>query len=269
MGLVWLAVLMLLVAAVLWWMRRGGNPSDYRRQEGVLEVEELALLDALEEAVGDSARVLAKVNLANVLIPNDKLSSRKWQLAADELTCWDLDYLLIDREDATPLCGIVIEEEEGHEQDFRREACKAAGLALLAIPLAAEYDVDALHEQLHYYLEPELGLEEEEPELPPHHVDEHHHEREFGDEPTLGALMLDGVETGGRREPTFNPGLMTEVEEEPRAPQVKRMHDTCPRCDAPLVERLARKGPQAGHYFMTCTRFPECRYATLTDKRAD
>lgn len=38
---------------------------------------------------------------------------------------------------------------------------------------------------------------------------------------------------------------------------------TCPRCTAPLLEREARKGPYAGKQFLTCTRFPECRYATL------
>lgn len=263
MGLVWLAVLMLLVAGALWWIRRGAAPSEYQRQEGVLEADELALLDALEEAVGQEARVLCKVNLANVLAPSERLNARKWQRASDELTCWDLDYVLIDREEGTPLCGIVIEEEEGHAEDFRRLACKAAGLALLAIPLAEEYDVARLRSQIFYYLEPELGLGEEAPQeaaLP----QEPHHEREFGDGPQLGALSLDSIETGGRREPTLNPELIGDTAEE-RSPTITRIAQTCPRCDAPLVERLARKGPKAGHYFMTCTRFPECRYASLSE----
>ncbi|ENY70725.1 hypothetical protein G114_16755 [Aeromonas diversa CDC 2478-85] len=267
MGLVWLAMLMLLVAGLLWWMRRGGAPSDYQRQDGVLEADELALLDALEEAVGQDARVLCKVNLANVLAPSERLNARKWQRASDELTCWDLDYVLIDREEGTPLCGIVIEEEEGHAADFRRLACKAAGLALLAIPLADEYDVARLRSQIYYYLEPELGLgEEEEPEAATMAPLGTHHEREFADEPQFGPLLLDGIDTGGRREPTLNPELIGDTREE-RAPTITRIEQTCPRCDAPLVERLARKGPKAGHYFMTCTRFPECRYAALTGRQ--
>lgn len=269
MGLVWFAVLLLLVAGLLWWMRRGGNPSHYRRVENVLDSEELALFVALSEAVEGQARVLCKVNLANVLSPSDKLGARKWQRAQDELTCWDLDYVLIDPEDGAPLCGIVLEEEEGHAEDFRRKACAAGGLALLAVPPASEYDIDHLRTQLHYYLEPELGLLEEDDEALPV-ADEHHHDRDFGSEPKLGAISLEGIDVGGRREPTLNPVLIDEVEVEGRSPEVKpvkKVHTQCPRCSSPLVERLARKGPQAGQYFMTCTRFPECRYAALTDKR--
>ena len=38
----------------------------------------------------------------------------------------------------------------------------------------------------------------------------------------------------------------------------------CPRCDAPMVRRTARKGPHQGQQFWGCTRFPKCR-ATITD----
>ncbi|WP_348766540.1 restriction endonuclease [uncultured Salinisphaera sp.] len=36
----------------------------------------------------------------------------------------------------------------------------------------------------------------------------------------------------------------------------------CPRCQAPMVERIARKGANAGQAFHGCSRFPACR-ATL------
>ena len=34
----------------------------------------------------------------------------------------------------------------------------------------------------------------------------------------------------------------------------------CPRCGAALVERTARKGPNAGSKFLGCSRYPECKY---------
>ena len=34
----------------------------------------------------------------------------------------------------------------------------------------------------------------------------------------------------------------------------------CPRCGAALVERTARKGPNAGAKFLGCSRYPECKY---------
>jgi hypothetical protein len=36
-------------------------------------------------------------------------------------------------------------------------------------------------------------------------------------------------------------------------------HHACPKCGAPLVERVARKGPNAGRKFLGCSRYPACR----------
>ena len=51
-------------------------------------------------------------------------------------------------------------------------------------------------------------------------------------------------------------GLFADVEDD----EEREVHH-CPRCDAPLVEREAKKGPHAGRLFLACSRFPECRYA--------
>lgn len=34
---------------------------------------------------------------------------------------------------------------------------------------------------------------------------------------------------------------------------------SCPRCGSDMVERTARKGPQAGTTFWGCSRYPSCR----------
>lgn len=34
----------------------------------------------------------------------------------------------------------------------------------------------------------------------------------------------------------------------------------CPRCGSPLVERVARSGPNAGQPFLGCKGFPKCRF---------
>lgn len=34
----------------------------------------------------------------------------------------------------------------------------------------------------------------------------------------------------------------------------------CPKCDADLVKRVAKKGPQKGNEFLGCSSFPKCRY---------
>ena len=36
----------------------------------------------------------------------------------------------------------------------------------------------------------------------------------------------------------------------------------CPKCGSNLVERIARKGPNAGKKFLGCEGFPKCKYTT-------
>lgn len=36
--------------------------------------------------------------------------------------------------------------------------------------------------------------------------------------------------------------------------------ETCPLCGSPLAVRTVRQGPDAGHQFLGCSRYPNCRY---------
>lgn len=38
-----------------------------------------------------------------------------------------------------------------------------------------------------------------------------------------------------------------------------RTEPTCPKCGAPMIQRTARKGANAGNSFWGCSRYPECR----------
>jgi restriction system protein len=38
----------------------------------------------------------------------------------------------------------------------------------------------------------------------------------------------------------------------------ERLH--CPKCGRPMVQRIAKQGPFAGHPFLGCTGFPQCRH---------
>jgi restriction system protein len=39
----------------------------------------------------------------------------------------------------------------------------------------------------------------------------------------------------------------------------------CPRCGAPLKQRIARRGPRAGRPFLGCSRYPACKYNRTID----
>jgi len=46
-----------------------------------------------------------------------------------------------------------------------------------------------------------------------------------------------------------------------RRPPVRRANPSlCPSCSGPLVQRIARKGPNAGGLFIGCSNFPRCTY---------
>lgn len=45
------------------------------------------------------------------------------------------------------------------------------------------------------------------------------------------------------------------------SPQVTIENDkVCPKCSGELVERTAKRGPNAGNTFLGCSNFPKCRY---------
>jgi ssDNA-binding Zn-finger/Zn-ribbon topoisomerase 1 len=44
---------------------------------------------------------------------------------------------------------------------------------------------------------------------------------------------------------------------------LRRRHGSttvCPKCGSALVERSARKGPNAGREFLGCSAYPRCRF---------
>lgn len=193
------------------------------------------------------------------------MGKRKWQQAFNKIGAKHFDYLLCDPADLSFLCAVELDDSSHRHQkrkardQFLKEACEGAGLPLLQIPASSHYQVEELREQLLPLLSKATAPIED---LLPG-------ERR---EPTFSPLLPDGVDLAeapqgrqsvqqsGRvpreREPELVENLFDEEEaEEPVTPPL------CPRCDAPLVEREARKGPHAGRLFLACSRFPQCRYA--------
>lgn len=55
---------------------------------------------------------------------------------------------------------------------------------------------------------------------------------------------------------TTPPNEQVPTEAAARTPEVRK----CPKCSAPVVERVASKGEHAGKAFWACSAFPKCRY---------
>ena len=155
---------------------------------------------------------------------------------------------------------------------FLKAAFDSAGLPLLQIPASSHYQVEELREQILPLLSGPRRAPDE--DLLP------------GIAASPPSAPATGSGRGGRASPWRScPGrgpikaivsprsaplpaadaelvenLFAEVEDEENDEHPHQVPH-CPRCDAPLVEREAKKGPHAGRLFLACSRFPECRYA--------
>ncbi|OCA64309.1 topoisomerase [Aeromonas piscicola] len=272
-----LVLLVLLLLAVFWTRGKKGKPLPYDVQETLFSPAERSFLGVLDLAVGDKARVFAKVRVADVLTPEAGMGKSKWQQAFNKISAKHLDYLLCHPADLSFICAIELDDSSHRQQkrrardSFLKAAFDSAGLPLLQIPASSHYQVEELRELiLPLLIKKTAPLADD---LMPG-------ERR---EPTFSPLLLDGVDTeetrhGGRSSSSSSTmstpvrsalvsatdselvdNLFAEVDDEEDDHPHQAPH--CPRCDAPLVEREAKKGPHAGRLFMACSRFPECRYA--------
>jgi len=269
-----LLLLALLVLAIFWSRGKEQKRLPYDLQETLFSPAERSFLGVLELAVGDQAKVFAKVRVADVLTPHAGMGKSKWQQHFNKISAKHFDYLLCHPADLSFICAIELDDSSHRHQKrkardlFLKTACDSADLPLLQIPASSHYQVEELREQIMPLL-----VKNREP-------------------------MGDALSHGARREPTFNPQLLDGVDlgaaERGRAahaalhlaPQVQQpaidarvLHDVpqsegelvdglfadvddeeeqevhhCPRCDAPLVEREAKKGPHAGRLFLACSR---------------
>lgn len=275
-----LVLLVLLLLAVFWTRGKKGKPLPYDVQETLFSPAERSFLGVLDLAVGDKARVFAKVRVADVLTPEAGMGKSKWQQAFNKISAKHLDYLLCHPTDLSFICAIELDDSSHRQQkcrardSFLKAAFDSAGLPLLQIPASSHYQVEELRDLiLPLLIKTTAPLADD---LMPG-------ERR---EPTFSPLLLDGVDTEetrhGGRSPSSSSTMSTvttpvrsalvsatdselvdnlfaEVDDEEDDHPHQVPH--CPRCDAPLVEREAKKGPHAGRLFMACSRFPECRYA--------
>ncbi len=183
-------LLVLLLLVILWRRSKRGKAEPYELQETLFSPAERAFLGVLDLAVGDQARVFAKVRVADVLTPQARLGKGKWQQAFDMISAKRFDYLLchptdllLPRAPSSSMTAPIATKSARCRDLFLKSACDSAGLPLLQIPASSHYQVDELREQLLPLLV-ERGLPVE--ELLPG-------ERR---EPTFNPLLLDGVDSG-------------------------------------------------------------------------
>lgn len=153
--LVFLAGLVLanLLLRLLVGLRRGLRGHPFERRWPFLPPAEQRLLVALDQAAGRHYRVLARVALAALVQPAQDLRRRQRRLGDASLGGHRADFLVCSAVDCFPLCVVIVQSEakrrgERRAEAFVTSACKAAGLPVVPLALAEDYDLDALRRRL-------------------------------------------------------------------------------------------------------------------------
>lgn len=219
-----LMALVVVAAAVAWWrnraVRKGTSLAVAYRRRDFLSKGERAFFRVLQQAVGRGGLVMAKVRLADLLIPATGVGQQGWQAAFNRISAKHVDFVICGPDDVVPRLAIEL-DDASHRQATRKErdafieeACRSAGLPLLRIPADRDYAMQQLRTQLAEY--------------------------------------IDQTPQGPRtQEVRPQPHLAPPVAKAAGAP-------VCPRCGAGMVPRTGKSGPLAGKEFWGCSTFPRC-----------
>jgi ssDNA-binding Zn-finger/Zn-ribbon topoisomerase 1 len=207
----------------------GANP--YERARQLLSSTHAAFFDLLEQALDDRYRVFGNVRLTDVVDIRSDLNRKQRQSALKRLPPFRLDFVICEKENASIVGAVMVEEGETEPGGVRaqQETALDGFLATVGIPIAR------LSGKRDYSIE-DLRIE------------------------VSRALFLkwkDGVPASGT-EGTAKPLEKNDIP-----------YDVCPACGLPFVKRIARKGTYAGKVFLTCSNYPECKHVQLIkDKSA-
>jgi very-short-patch-repair endonuclease len=221
-------VLIAAAAAAAYYRQRrrlgGGLDVAYRRRD-FLSKGERAFFRVLQQAVGRGGLVMAKVRLADLVIPATGVGNQGWQAAFNRISAKHIDFVICGPDDVVPRLAIEL-DDASHRQATRKErdafiedACRSAGLPLLRVPAHRDYAMQELRSQLAEY--------------------------------------IDQVPQGPRTQEIKPQKQARPVPRQPELPAEMRI-PSCPKCGAVMVPRTGMSGPLAGKEFWGCSTFPRC-----------
>lgn len=157
-GIVMLVAIAFLIKTRL--QQPGGalESAGYRKQAALFSPAERSFLGALTQAVGEDARILAKVRVADVVTPQKGLSRSDRQRAFNRIAGKHFDYVLCRNDDLAVVCAIELHDGSHRRADrqqrdgFLERVCRAADLPLLQVPAKGGYVVGDLRRLVAPYL---------------------------------------------------------------------------------------------------------------------
>lgn len=154
-----LAILVALLALGLLvaWLRRGGHRRFPYATQPVMTDAERAFHRVLQQATPRGTFLLAKVRMADYLKVDGENRMERGTFIGhfNAIARKHTDFLIVDAQTSEPLLAIELDDATHRhnrrtmESDaFKNAACRAAGLALLRVPVARAYDRRELAEAI-------------------------------------------------------------------------------------------------------------------------
>ncbi len=114
----------------------------------LLSPAERSFFGVLNQAVGESALIFAKVRVADILKPQKGMNRNDWQRAFNRISSKHFDFVLCNKDDLSILCVVELNDSSHNSKkrqvrdNFLREACKSASLSLVEIPAKRAYNIE-------------------------------------------------------------------------------------------------------------------------------
>ncbi|MBS0659933.1 MAG: DUF2726 domain-containing protein [Verrucomicrobia bacterium] len=153
---VFLACLVLVVGGLLALLATLGRRRDYPYvpADGLLTAAEQAFYAVLLEAAGEDYRVFTKVRFADIIRPEPGLGRKRYAAAFSRISSKHADFVLCDPATLVVL-GVIELDDRSHERPsaqerdaFKDAALSAAGIPILRVPVARDYDAEELRENI-------------------------------------------------------------------------------------------------------------------------
>ena len=183
---------------------------------------ERAFLGVLDMAVPDGNRIFAKVRLADLIKVGGGLKASLRQTAFNRISRKHVDFVLCRVDDIAITAAIELDDSSHNHSDRQdRDAFIDKAMASAGIPL------------IHFAAKRAYGVGEVRQAI-------------------NGALGINTPPEADQVEADTSP--------EPAASSPPTGDfGACPKCGAPMVKRIVKKGPHAGKTILACSAFPKCR----------
>ncbi len=203
----------------------------YLQRDHFLSPAEMHFFQTLRTAVNGRAALSTKVNLSDLFWVKTDDQSRK-RIYTNKIDRKHVDFLLCDPATMRPLVAIEL-DDKSHQRADRQErdglvnnVFLAAGLPLLHIIARRDYNSEEIASQLAPYI-------------------------------GQSVTQLTTPVRSTAREPV---GIVPSVVAKPEAAiKSTNLEPTCPKCGSAMILRTAKNGPNAGHQFWGCSKYPSCR----------